>query len=80
MSDVPMTGLRTVLRGERVVLEPIEASHEDALWEAATEDPAIWRWMKADYSASRERFRAFETAIRSHRAGQSRAPYRPPRA
>jgi RimJ/RimL family protein N-acetyltransferase len=58
-----MTGLRTVLRGERVVLEPIEGSHEDALWEAATEDPAIWRWMKADYSASRELFHAFCTQL-----------------
>jgi N-acetyltransferase len=54
-----LSGLRTVLRGERVVLEPVEAAHEDALWEAANEDRSIWRWMKADYSASRESFHEF---------------------
>lgn len=54
-----MSGLRETLRGRLVVLEPVELRHEEQLWEAATEDRGIWRWMKADYSASRERFHAY---------------------
>jgi RimJ/RimL family protein N-acetyltransferase len=51
--------LAATLRGRLVVLEPVEARHEEALWEAACEDRSIWRWMKADYSASHERFHAY---------------------
>ena len=54
-----MSGLSETLRGRLVVLEPVELRHEDGLWQAATEDRSIWRWMKADYSASRERFHAY---------------------
>jgi RimJ/RimL family protein N-acetyltransferase len=54
-----VSGLAEVLRGRLVLLEPFEPRHEDALWEAATEDRSIWRWMKADYSGSRERFHAY---------------------
>jgi N-acetyltransferase len=54
-----VSALAEILRGRLVVLEPVEPRHEDALWEAATEDRSIWRWMKADYSASRERFHAY---------------------
>jgi len=54
-----MSALAQTLRGRLVVLEPVELRHEDGLWEAATEDRSIWRWMKADYSASRERFHAY---------------------
>ncbi len=58
-----MSGLATTLRGKLVVLEPVEPRHEDGLWEAATEDRAIWRWMKGDYSASRAKFHAFLTQL-----------------
>jgi RimJ/RimL family protein N-acetyltransferase len=54
-----VTGLSQTLRGRLVALEPVEPRHEEALWEAAAEDRSIWRWMKADYSASRERFHAY---------------------
>jgi N-acetyltransferase len=54
-----VSGLSETLRGRLVVLEPVELHHEDGLWQAATEDRSIWRWMKADYSASRERFHAY---------------------
>lgn len=37
-------GLSAPLRGELVVLEPLGAQHEEALFEAA-QDPEIWRWL-----------------------------------
>lgn len=36
-------GLAARLEGEIVVLEPLEASHEDGLW-AAAQHPEIWAW------------------------------------
>jgi RimJ/RimL family protein N-acetyltransferase len=36
-------GLAARLEGETVILEPLDARHEDGLW-AAAQDPAIWTW------------------------------------
>jgi N-acetyltransferase len=43
------------LEGEIVVVEPLEARHEGALWAAAS-DPRIWRWMPVNAIESREVF------------------------
>ncbi|WP_166394861.1 GNAT family N-acetyltransferase [Rubrobacter marinus] len=62
-----------VLKGEVVVLEPLESRHEDALFEAAA-DARIWRWMPYDPSESRESFSAwFRSALGSSRAGNEAA-------
>ncbi len=56
------------LRGSLVVLEPLEATHADALWEVA-QAPEIWQWL-AHVGSSREYFdRWFELSLASHRAG-----------
>jgi RimJ/RimL family protein N-acetyltransferase len=47
--------LSTRLEGEIVVLEPLEACHEEGLWVAA-QHPEIWRWLApiGDSKAGRE--------------------------
>jgi len=52
--------LTTRLEGEIVVLEPLEARHEDGLF-AAAQHPEIWRWL-APINESREYFSAWFTA------------------
>lgn len=39
-----MAWTSTTLTGELVRLEPLQAEHEDGLWEASR-DPRIWRWL-----------------------------------
>ncbi|HEY2073084.1 MAG TPA: GNAT family protein [Gaiellaceae bacterium] len=43
------------LEGPRVLLEPLEPRHEDALWEIA-QDPRVWTLMKVRGNESRELF------------------------
>ena len=43
-------------------LEPLEARHEDALWEIA-QDERIWRWMRVRGHESREAFHAWFEAV-----------------
>jgi N-acetyltransferase len=51
------------LEGEVVTLEPLERSHEDGLFAAAS-DPAVWRWMSVVQPATREAFHTwFEDAL-----------------
>ena len=38
------------LEGRVVVLEPVEARHEEPLWEAA-QDPEVWRITSSDVGA-----------------------------
>jgi len=45
-----------------VRLEPLEARHEDALWEIA-QDERIWRWMRVRGHESREAFHAWFEAV-----------------
>jgi RimJ/RimL family protein N-acetyltransferase len=57
------------LEGSLVVLEPLEARHEEGLFEAAG-DPVVWRWLPRDVPRSREGFRAWlEGAIAASEAG-----------
>lgn len=44
------------LEGRLVVLEPLERAHADGLWEAASSDPQVWRWMPWNVAASRGDF------------------------
>lgn len=58
-----------MLTGSIVRLEPLEARHEDALFEASR-DPQIWRWMRS-YPASRASFDAwFDEALHGTAAGE----------
>jgi N-acetyltransferase len=43
------------LGGTLVTLEPLAAGHREGLW-LALADPAVWRWVRVDCSASRELF------------------------
>jgi RimJ/RimL family protein N-acetyltransferase len=59
------------LEGTRIVLEPLEAKHEDGLWEAA-QDPRIWAWMSVLAAESHEAFHAwFEEALAARRSGEA---------
>jgi N-acetyltransferase len=59
------------LEGRRVVLEPLEARHEEGLW-AAAQEPRIWTWMSVLAGSSREAFHDwFEEALASRRAGEA---------
>jgi N-acetyltransferase len=54
---------RPVLEGQLVRLEPFHERRREGLW-TALGDPAVWRWVKIDASASRELFdRWFEEAL-----------------
>lgn len=62
-------GLSTCLEGEIVVLEPLEARHEEDLF-AAAQHPEIWRWL-APVGESREYFSEWFTAgLRESSAGR----------
>jgi hypothetical protein len=62
-------GLAARLEGEIVVLEPLDARHEDGLWTAA-QDPAIWTWT-IPRGKSPEHFRAwFQASLRAGAAGE----------
>lgn len=61
--------LTTRLEGRIVVLEPLEARHEDGLFEAAGH-PEIWSWL-APIGNSREYFSAwFATSLAESKAGR----------
>lgn len=67
-------GLSRRLEGRLVILEPLEARHEDGLYEAAA-DPEVWRWMHASSGESREAFHAWmKEALAQARAGE-RVPF-----
>jgi RimJ/RimL family protein N-acetyltransferase len=61
--------LAVPLRGELVVLEPLEEAHADELW-AAAQAPEIWRWL-AHVGSSREYFdRWLDLSLTAHREGR----------
>jgi RimJ/RimL family protein N-acetyltransferase len=61
--------LAVPLRGELVVLEPLEAAHADELW-AAAQAPEIWQWL-AKVGSSREYFdRWMDLALSAQREGR----------
>jgi RimJ/RimL family protein N-acetyltransferase len=58
-----VSSLARPLAGRAVRLEPLEARHEEALWEAA-QDPRVWRYMRTRGGDSREAFGEwFEAAL-----------------
>lgn len=62
-----------VLKGSVVRLEPLEARHEEGLFEAA-QDPRVWRWLPHDASRSRIAFRDwFKGAIAASEEGKEAA-------
>jgi N-acetyltransferase len=62
-------GLAKRLEGHLVVLEPLQARHEDGLFVAA-QDPRIWEWL-APIAESREYFSAwFSASLADSRAGR----------
>ena len=48
-------GLRERLEGRLVIVEPVEARHEDGLWEAA-QDPEVWALLPFDAGRDRAEF------------------------
>ncbi len=61
------------LEGSRVVLEPLEARHEEGLFEAA-QDSRIWRWLSYNAIEAPESFRVwFEDAIAASETGAQAA-------
>ena len=61
--------LTTRLEGQLVVLEPLQARHEDGLFVAA-QDPRIWEWL-APIADSREYFSAwFSASLADSEAGR----------
>lgn len=57
------------LEGSLVILEPLDARHEEKLFEAA-QDPEIWRWMPYDAIETPESLHTwFEDAIAASKAG-----------
>ena len=53
--------LHVVLEGRRVRLEPLEARHEEELWQVA-QDPRTWRWMRFN-GYERDEFRRFWNSV-----------------
>lgn len=70
MREVDWAGrLAVPLGGTIAALEPLDAAHADALWQAA-QAPEIWRWL-AHIGGSREYFdRWFELSLAAHRTGE----------
>jgi RimJ/RimL family protein N-acetyltransferase len=64
----------TLLRGERVVLEPLAREHTGPLLEAAG-DPRIWAYMPLDPTASRAHFDRFVADALERAAAGLEAPY-----
>jgi N-acetyltransferase len=61
--------LTTRLEGQLVVLEPLQAHHEDGLF-AAAQDPEIWKWL-APIAESREYFSSwFAMSLADSQAGR----------
>jgi len=64
----PPTALTTRLEGRHVVLEPLEARHEEALF-AAGQDDEVWRWLTGT-APTREQFATwFASALAAAEAG-----------
>lgn len=62
-------GLAARLEGRLVVLEPLEARHEQGLF-AAAQDARVWRWLRDDASRDPALFhRWLEDALAAARAG-----------
>lgn len=72
--DPGWEGIARPLEGSLVVLEPLREGHEEGLFEAARENPDIWRWLPYDASEGREAFRGWlEDAIVASEKGTEAA-------
>jgi N-acetyltransferase len=70
-----MDALAQRLEGRLVVLEPLAASHEEPLWEAASADPSVWDWMWVRGGDSRDLFGRWWERTRSEQAAVAYAPF-----
>src|SRR2546423_5932473 len=60
------------LAGRSVVLEALREDHEEALWSAASADPAVWDWMVIRGGDSRSEFRRwFGLVLTEQEAGRA---------
>jgi RimJ/RimL family protein N-acetyltransferase len=62
------------LEGTRVVLEPVEPRHEEALWEAA-QDAEVWRLTSADVGRDRRQFDPWWEQLRRAFAAGAEIPF-----
>ena len=74
MNKLAWEDIARPMKGSLVVLEPLDAGHEEGLYEAAREDRAAWRWLPHDASESRGVFRSWlEEALAAAEAGTEAA-------
>ena len=66
--------LAETLEGRIVRLEPLEARHEEPLWEAA-QDPEVWRITSSDVGASRDHFDAWWRQLRAAQEAGEEVPF-----
>ena len=59
MAPLPWPGLTRQLDGPLVTLVPLASQHEAPLWDAASADPEVWRWVTVRVGDSREAFAAW---------------------
>ncbi len=59
MNKLAWEDIARPMEGSLVVLEPLDAGHEEILYEAAREGRAAWRWLPYDASESRGVFRSW---------------------
>jgi len=74
MNEQAWEDIARPMAGSLVVLEPLDAGHEEGLYEAAREDRAAWRWLPYDASESRGAFRSWlKEALAASQAGTEAA-------
>ena len=59
MAPPPWPGLTRQLDGPLVTLVPLAPQHEAPLWDAASADPGVWRWVTVRVGDSPEAFAAW---------------------
>lgn len=67
-------GLSTRLEGEHVVLEPLAAQHEEALFEVSRE-PEVWRWLPLAGMPNRADFRGWWEQAMANAAHRREVPF-----
>ena len=71
MAPLPWPGLTRQLDGPLVTLVPLASQHEAPLWDAASADPEVWRWVTVRVGDSREAFAAwFAQALAAAASGR----------
>src|SRR3712207_5016358 len=74
MNEPAWEGIARPMAGSLVVLETLDAGHEEGLYQASREERAAWRWLPYDASESRGAFRSWlEEALAASEAGTEAA-------